>query len=121
MADILVTDDDEELRNIVRAALESAGHSVAEAEDGAEALRYLERHRVDVLITDMHMPDLDGLGLARALRAMKHPAGIVGMSGHDFADVLKMAGMLGARATLTKPFSAQQLLAAVAQALGPAA
>lgn len=103
MANILVTDDDEHLRRLICATLEFAGHSVAEAADGADALRHLESQRADLLITDMHMPGMDGLSLTRELRRMPDAPSIIGMSGHDFADTLKMAGMLGAKVTLQSP------------------
>jgi CheY-like chemotaxis protein len=119
MADILVTDDDEQLRTLIRATLESKGHSVAEAEDGADALRHPESHRPHLLITDMHMPGMDGLALTRHLRTMAGAPPIIGMSGHDLADTLKMAEMLGAKATLKKPFTSRELLDAVAKALSP--
>jgi CheY-like chemotaxis protein len=117
--DILVTDDDAELRSFIRAALERAGHSVAEAADGRAALRHLDDNRVDVLITDMHMPDVDGLELSRSLRRVQDAPAIIGMSGNDFAGMLEMATLLGARATLSKPFSIGQLLEAVQTALRP--
>lgn len=122
VAAILVTDDDDDLRAVIRATLEGAGHSVEEASDGAEALELLEADRPDLLITDMHMPDMDGLALTRALRKAKNPPAIVAMSGNDVASILEMAGKLGARATLTKPFTPTQLLQAVDLALrGPRA
>jgi two-component system chemotaxis response regulator CheY len=117
VAAILVTDDDEELRLIIRRALEGAGHSVWEAADGAEALRHLERERTDLVITDMHMPGMDGLELARMLRKAARRPALIGISGNDFADTLEMAKRLGARATLAKPFSPSQLLEAVDAAL----
>jgi CheY-like chemotaxis protein len=113
VAAILVTDDDDEFRHVVRAILEGAGHSVTEASDGAEALRQIERERPDVLIADMHMPGMDGLELARTLRKAQDPPALIGVSGNDFADMLEMATLLGAGATLAKPFSPAQLLDAV--------
>jgi len=117
VAAILVTDDDAELRHIIRTALEAAGHSVTEASDGTDALRQLETTRADVLITDMHMPEMDGLALARALRKRPDAPALIGMSGNDYAETLEMATRLGARATLHKPFTSSQLLHAVGKAL----
>jgi len=89
----------------------------SEASDGTDALRQLETTRADVLITDMHMPEMDGLALARALRKRPDAPALIGMSGNDYAETLEMATRLGARATLHKPFTSSQLLHAVGKAL----
>lgn len=66
---ILVVDDDEVIRELVRVGLEGAGHEVVLAEDGLEALRQLEKTPCDLVLTDVHMPRLDGLQLTETLRA----------------------------------------------------
>jgi two-component system chemotaxis response regulator CheY len=69
MSTILVVDDSATMRALVRQALEPDGHTVVEAPNGAAALAALERSPADLVITDVIMPEMDGLGLTRRLRA----------------------------------------------------
>jgi CheY-like chemotaxis protein len=119
MARVLIADDDERLREATRAVLESAGHSVIEASDGAEALRLLLRQQADVIVCDMFMQGQDGIETIRRLRR-DHPAlKIVAMSGGGYLgalDVLKVARHLGALEVLKKPFGRAELLDAIARA-----
>jgi two-component system chemotaxis response regulator CheY len=69
MSTILVVDDSATMRALVRQALEPDGHTVVEAPHGAAALAALERSPADLVITDVIMPEMDGLGLTRRLRA----------------------------------------------------
>lgn len=113
MPRILVVDDEPGIRALLRRILEREGHEVAEATEGADALRQIERDGFDVVITDMHMPDLDGLQLTRALRNVRNAPAIIAMSGNDVAMTFRMAGILGAQTTLAKPFTAAEVLAVV--------
>ena len=116
---ILVVDDEEELRELIRHVLERAGHSVACASNGREASLVIERCQFDVVVTDMLMPDRDGLELITEIKA-KHPTlKIVAMSGGGQIgsdQYLSMAKGFGAHVLLRKPFAHQALLAAVDRA-----
>ncbi len=111
MATILLADDDAAVRDLVRRALTSEGHSVHVTQDGIEALDYLTAHapHVDVLVSDVDMPALDGISLAEQALQLKPSLGIVLMSG--FSDQLDRARSLKARrfASITKPFTLEQI------------
>lgn len=123
MARILVVDDVDEMRALIRTMLESAGHSITEAEDGRAAIKALRGpEAVDVLITDILMPEADGIEVIRA--ASERPdLGIIAISGggsHMPAAVsLAMSEAFGARKVLFKPFRKQELLEAVDAVLAP--
>ena len=115
MAKILLADDDAAVRDLVRRALTTDGHSVHVTEDGAEALEYLQAHMaaVDLLVTDVDMPALDGISLCEKAIAMKPQLGIVLMSG--FSDQLDRANALNAKrlTSISKPFTLEQIKAKV--------
>jgi DNA-binding NtrC family response regulator len=111
MATILLADDDAAVRDLVRRALTSDGHSVHVTQDGLEALDSLNSGRVDfdILISDVDMPQLDGISLAEQALAMKPALAVVLMSG--FTDQLERAARLRARQLLSisKPFTLDQI------------
>ena len=109
MAHVLVVDDEEEIRTVLREVLEWAGHQVTEARTGAEGLQRYREAPVDVVITDILMPELSGLELIKALRESFPTAKIVAISGSG-AQMLDMATQLGAHRVLAKPFKLQELL-----------
>ena len=110
---ILVIEDNGELRNLVRLALEGAGHDVVTASHGQEALGYLNGHKVDVVLTDLFMPEMDGIEVIAALRRQFPGVRIVAMSGRPGVDYLSVAKELGAARILRKPFVMDDLLSAV--------
>ena len=112
MAHVLVVDDEEEIRTVLREVLEWAGHQVTEARTGAEGLQRYREAPVDVVITDILMPEISGLELIKALRESFPTAKIVAISGSG-AQMLDMATQLGAHRVLAKPFKRQELLDAV--------
>lgn len=110
MAKILLADDDAAVRDLVRRALTSEGHNVEVTQDGQEALDVLESSTgVDILISDVDMPQLDGISLAEKALALKPSLAIVLMSG--FSDQLERAARLRARKLLSisKPFTLEQI------------
>jgi CheY-like chemotaxis protein len=116
MAHILIIDDEASLRDVVRDMLEMAGHSVAEARDGREALSIFALDNPDLVITDILMPERDGLETIAALREQHPLLPIVAVSGGGDAGVdfyLSLAGHIGATRTLAKPFRQAALLDAV--------
>jgi CheY-like chemotaxis protein len=116
MPSILVVEDDAALRRLFEQMLLRDGHEVTIAADGAQALKLIEATSFDVVVTDLIMPEMEGLSLLRELRHQKSPLKIIAMSGGgrgSATDYLEIAAMLGAAATLSKPFTHQQLTEAV--------
>lgn len=120
MAKILVVDDNEEIRKFIRRILEIYGHSVVEAANGKDALRLVGAAAADLVITDVFMPDFDGLEMMRSLRRQQSRMKVIAISGGGNIgdlDILRAAEMLGAFRVLAKPFSAHDFLQAVNEAL----
>jgi len=121
VAKILVIDDDEQHRTLVREILAREGHQIEEAADGAEGLRLFAKSRTDVVLTDITMPGLDGHEVISALRVARADVPIIAISGGGAAekdDLLLHAARLGATEVIMKPFDFRQLLGAVGRALG---
>jgi two-component system response regulator (stage 0 sporulation protein F) len=114
MATILIIDDEEIVRVLLRSALKAAGYEVVEAANGREGLA-LYRHRpTDLVITDIAMPQLNGLDMILELTRQFLHAKVIAISGvGGEKNVLDVAKLLGARRTIQKPFSMPQLLDAV--------
>jgi CheY-like chemotaxis protein len=120
MATILVIDDDPHIRALLRTALELAGHAVAEAGSGTEAIARIGAIRPDVVLCDIVMPGMDGIETIRALRSEMPGLRIVALSGggaHGFSDYLKYARALGADDAIAKPVSLKTLVERVAALL----
>src|ERR1700687_3029083 len=108
MASILLVDDDEQFRNMLSETLKGAGYQVLEARDGAEGLKFYREHGTDLIITDLIMPEKEGLELIQEFRCNDPEVKIIAMSGggrHGPYDYLKMAKTFGARLVMAKPFS----------------
>ena len=117
MARILIVDDEEPVRLFLSAVLERAGHQTFLAEDGKKALKEYGGTVIDVVITDLRMPNVDGLQLITMLRGLSPRPAIIAISGMG-RDALDEAKTVGADATLTKPVDRIELLSAVAMAVG---
>ena len=117
-ATILVVDDEAAVRRCLRAVLEEAGYLVAEAANGREAIEELQRAKPDLVITDLVMPEQEGIETIQALRQAHPSIGIIAISGAGEGRYLPMARLLGADATLPKPASPEQVLAEVERILG---
>jgi CheY-like chemotaxis protein len=113
MARLLVVDDDEADRIVLRTILERATHQVWVAQDGAEALSAFQGNRIEVVITDLQMSNVHGLELITILRELSPRPGIIAISGTGESQ-LDMARLLGASHTLQKPVRPDLLLSAVA-------
>lgn len=116
MADILVVDDDPTLRAVVRKVLERRGHVVREAADGVPAMKMLRHSRPDLLITDLYMPEKEGIETIVEARDAFPDLPILAVSGGGTmgpGGPLADAEALGADASLAKPFSVEDLEAAV--------
>jgi two-component system chemotaxis response regulator CheY len=116
-ATILIVDDSRTVRTMVRTALEVDRHRVLEAVDGVAALAALEREAPDLVITDVNMPEMDGLRLVEAIRRVprwgRMPILILST---EYSDTLKQRGRAaGATGWLVKPFDPGQLRQVVAR------
>ncbi|SMF18913.1 Response regulator receiver domain-containing protein [Tistlia consotensis] len=104
---VLVIDDDPDMRALIAATLESAGYQVLTSENGREAVATLIETPVDLVITDLFMPEFDGLEVIRAIRDCADHLPILAISGSSAyvtMDYLPIAHLLGADAVLPKPF-----------------
>jgi two-component system, chemotaxis family, chemotaxis protein CheY len=110
VARILVVDDDNAIRLLLRSMLERRGHSVVEAENGAEGLQYYRAAPADLVITDIQMPVMDGLQMIKALRDDFPTAKIIAISGEKGG--LAAAQPLS-QGTFEKPLYMQEFLDAV--------
>lgn len=120
MASILLVEDENDLRDVVRRTLEGAGHRVREAVNGEKALAAFHADPPDLVITDIIMPNKDGLAFIAALRGAHPQARIIAMSGGGrarFLDLLSVAEKAGANFALAKPFRKSELLACVERVL----
>lgn len=121
MARILLVDDDSDIREVLRDHLESAGHSVVEAQNGKMGLVALGQTPCDLVITDVYMPDGDGIEFITEIHAKAEDLPVIAMSGggsHDFGlHMLSVSSVLGAKAILAKPFNCDMLLKTVEKVL----
>ena len=115
MATILIIDDEEAVRALLRFALEAAGHEVTQAVNGREGLALYRRRPTDLVIVDMLMPVMSGLDMLLDLTREFLDAKVIAISGAggENVNVLDVAKLLGARQTFQKPFSMPELLRAV--------
>ncbi len=120
MAQILVIDDEPQVRRLLQTILERAGHDVFEAADGMEGLMTARARQPDLVVTDILMPNKEGIETIRELRREVPALPILVISGDPGSALyLEMAKLLGAHAALTKPFRATELLRAVEGLLRP--
>lgn len=120
MATILVVDDDEAVRDSMRAVLERVDHQVILAEDGDAAVRRYSLDRPDMVITDLLLPDKDGIEIVREIRRIDPKARIITMSGGDETAELRLRTLtteFGDVELLPKPFRFAQLIDAIERAL----
>jgi DNA-binding NtrC family response regulator len=117
MAKLLVVDDENNLRLVIQKELSRAGHEVGTAFDGEAAWSLLEEQDFDVLLCDINMPRLDGIGLLRRMREkMQNPPEVIMLTGQASVESAIEAMKLGAYDYLTKPYRINELSALVTQA-----
>ncbi|MDX1587909.1 MAG: response regulator [Oleiphilaceae bacterium] len=118
---ILIVDDSASIRQVVSITLKGAGFEVIEASDGRDALSKLTGQRVHLMISDVNMPNMDGLSFLKAVKARpEYKFTPVIMLTTESAEDKKMQGQAaGAKAWMVKPFQPQQMLAAVNKLVGP--
>jgi two-component system chemotaxis response regulator CheY len=117
---VMTVDDSRTMRDMVSYTLKEAGYNVLEAEDGQQALSVLNGQRADVVITDLNMPNMDGISLIKELRAKPdYKATPILMLTTEADDTKKGAGReAGATGWIVKPFNPEKLLAVVKKVVG---
>jgi CheY-like chemotaxis protein len=124
MSLILLIEDDSAVRQMLRLTLEQQGHTVVEAADGNEGVALAAEEDFDVILTDIIMPERDGLEVIMTIRRSNPQIKIIAMSGGgrvSAMDYLQIARSMGAVRILAKPFSNKQLNAAISEAIGSSA
>jgi CheY-like chemotaxis protein len=116
---VLIVEDEVPFRSVIRAALTRDGYIVVEADEGKTAATMLKTQPIDLVVTDILMPEMDGLDFLMELRAEKNSVPIIAMTGgHPNTDLyLRIATALGAERVLCKPFRTDQLLTMVRRVL----
>ncbi len=112
MSKILIADDEQSIREILRIYLENEGYEVVEAEDGADALRKIEFEKPDLVLLDIMMPILDGIEVCRQVRK-HHTIPIIMATAKDEDDDRILGLEMGADDYVTKPFNNRELMARV--------
>jgi CheY-like chemotaxis protein len=113
MPRILVVDDEPAIRQLLRTVLEEAGYEVMEAGNGEEAVRLAGGTSIDLVVTDLVMPDKEGIELIQYFRKSLPDVKMIALSGVGYSQYLRMAQMLGAHAVFEKPFATEDLLKTV--------
>jgi two-component system chemotaxis response regulator CheY len=117
---IMTVDDSASMRQMVGFTLKQHGYDITEAVNGAEALKKLEKEKIDMLITDINMPELDGIGLVRKVR--DNPAykfiPIIILTTEFQAEKKEEGKAAGATGWIVKPFRPDQLVAVVKKVMG---
>ena len=120
---ILVVDDDAAIRRSLHSLLSRAGYQVVQAGDGSEAIRLWRDRNADLVITDLHMPEKDGIQTIIELLTHSPGVRIIAMSGGGQTKRLDLLGnlrLLGTVLTIEKPFTLAEMMAVVSRALQPA-
>ena len=120
MTKILLVDDEDSFAEMVAKALTTFGHEVVRARNGQEALQLYDAQTVNLVLTDLFMPTMDGMELITKLEQLNPAVRIIAMSGGGKAipgNYLRMAARLGAVKTLAKPFPLETLQLAVQECL----
>ena len=122
MARILIIDDEPSVRRMLRQMLENAGHEVVEAENGRSGLDVFRDRPPDLVMTDIIMPQKEGIQTIAEMRHEAPQVPVIAMSGGGRTrnlDFLKLAEKVGAHSTIAKPFRMADVLKAVTDALQP--
>ena len=121
MANIVVIDDEPAMLRVICRTLEAAGHAVVPCPDGRRAIDHFKTQTPDLLLTDIFMPEMEGLETIQKAHRLRPEMPIIAMSGFSFdgGDYLRIAERFGAIATLRKPFRRSELLALVSRVLAP--
>ncbi|MEN3150179.1 response regulator [Neorhizobium sp. IRAMC:178] len=119
-ASILTVDDSASIRLTTRVALSNAGYQITEAVDGLDGIAKLKTSQFDLIVTDLNMPNMDGLTMIRELRKMPAHMGVpvIFLTTESDNDIKQEAKAAGATGWLTKPFDPESLVKIVRKVLG---
>jgi two-component system, chemotaxis family, chemotaxis protein CheY len=119
-ASILTVDDSASIRLTTRVALSNAGYTVTEAVDGLDGMAKLGSQQFDLIVTDLNMPNMDGLTMIRELRKLPAHTGVpvIFLTTESDAEMKSQAKAAGATGWLTKPFDPDSLVKIVRKVLG---
>ena len=109
MAEILIVDDEQSYRQLLTLVFQEEGHNIRTAMNGRQALELLQKEPAQVIISDVKMPDMDGIELLRALRDTQPEVGVVLMTAFASVDTAREAFKLGADDFIQKPFDVEEL------------
>jgi len=109
MSNILIVDDEQSYRQLLTLVFESDGHSIRTASNGREAVDLVKTEAPDVIVSDVRMPDIDGIEMLRAVRETHSDLGVVFMTAHASVESAREAFKLGADDFITKPFDVEEL------------
>jgi two-component system chemotaxis response regulator CheY len=117
---ILTVDDSASIRQMIKLTLSNAGYNVIEAGDGNQGLSTARGNKVDLVLTDLNMPGMDGVSLTREIRKLQAYAGVpIILLTTESDDTRKQAAKAaGATGWITKPFQPEQLLSVARKVLG---
>jgi len=120
MKKVLVVDDAITMRQLVAATLKSAGYEVADAKDGLDALKKLEGARFNLIVSDVNMPNMDGITFLKEVKkSMKHKfTPVIMLTTESQASIKEEGRKAGAKAWIVKPFKPNDLLAVVKKIIG---
>jgi two-component system chemotaxis response regulator CheY len=118
MGNILAVDDSEPMRKMVELVLKSGGHQVTLANDGVEALQKFQASKFDLIVTDINMPEMNGIELIKAVRAQHSDIPIVALTTESDDALRKKGAEAGADGWVVKPFKPAQFLDIIRQILG---
>lgn len=116
-ARVLIVDDDADVRLVLRRMLEQDGYEIAEARHGREALEAAERRLYDLLITDLIMPEQEGIETIQSFHQRYPQVKIIAISGAYGTDYLRIAKLLGAHEVMQKPLRLESVLETVSRLL----
>jgi DNA-binding response OmpR family regulator len=122
MKRILILEDDEQFQKLLETILKDAGYTVEAASDGKQGLKLLADKTFDLLITDIFMPENDGIGVLREIRNKQHGMKVISMSGGGRGvgpgEVLDVTEALGVDKSIQKPFTKKEFLPLVSELIG---
>ncbi|MET7419084.1 response regulator [Dactylosporangium sp. NPDC005555] len=118
---ILIVDDSASVRQVVTIALRGAGYEVVAATDGKDALQQLDGRRIHLIISDVNMPNMDGITLVGEVKKLPNYrfTPIIMLTTESQEEKKRQAQAAGAKAWVTKPFQPDQMLAAVSKLVMP--
>ena len=106
---VLVVDDEAMIRNLVERILSKEGYNILQAQDGEAALDIVNSQKVDIIVSDMNMPGMDGLCLLKILKKVRPEIGVVMMTGEGDEYTVKDALLAGADEYIAKPFESFEI------------